>query len=347
MYTPSFSITNTILKHIGTIEAAKEVIEDAPLLPLWEKRFREDAIIRTAHHGTHIEGNKLDLSQAKEVLQGNDVVGRPRDVQEVINYRMVLDLLESEVERKVGKVTEQLIRKIHKIVVKKILDDDQSGEYRSKHVVIRNSETGEITFKPPAPAEVPFLMREFVYWLNKTTEDDMHPVLKAAVAHHEFVRIHPFIDGNGRVGRATATLVMYIGGYDIRRFFSLEEYYDKDAESYYSALQKASGGNLTAWLEYFTLGVAMEFDRIKKRIHKLSKDTYLKEKLGGKQVFITDRQTAIIEYIQSIGYLQNKSFGELMKDVSEDTVLRDLKDLIDKGIIKKVGKTKAARYEMV
>lgn len=347
MFDPHFSISNKVLKNIGAIEAAREVIDDSPLLPLWEKKFREDAIIRTAHHGTHIEGNKLNLSEAKDVLNGKDIIGRSRDVQEVINYRKVLDVIEDELDRKVSKMTEALIKKIHRIVVHKILPEEQSGEYRTKQVVIRNSETGEITFRPPLPSEVPMLMHDFIYWINKTEEDDLHPVLKAGIAHYEFVRIHPFIDGNGRVGRATATLVLYLGGYDIRRFFSLEEYYDKDAVSYYESLGKAAEGDLTPWLEYFTLGVAIEFNRIKERIHRMSKDTYLKEKLGGKQVFITDRQTQIIEYIQSIGYLQNKSFGQAFKDVSEDTVLRDLKDLIDKGIVKKVGKTKAARYEMV
>ena len=95
------------------------------------------------------------------------------------------------------------------------------------------------------------------------------------------------------------------------------------------------------------LGVAIEFERIKKKILKLSKDTYLKEKLGGKQVFLSERQTKIIEYIQSIGYLQNQMFGDVVDDVSEDTVLRDITDLIEKGIVKKVGKTKASRYVMV
>jgi predicted HTH transcriptional regulator len=73
----------------------------------------------------------------------------------------------------------------------------------------------------------------------------------------------------------------------------------------------------------------------------------LKEKLGGKQVYLSERQTKIIEYIQSIGYLQNQMFGEVADDVSEDTVLRDLTDLMEKGIVKKVGKTKASRYVMV
>lgn len=346
MYDPHYTITNNILKNIGIIEAAREVIADAPLLPLWEKRFRDDAVIRTAHHGTHIEGNRLNLSEAQDVLLGKDVVGRARDVQEVINYRRTLQVIEEESRKDLQRITEGTIKKLHKSVVDGILLPEQIGEYRTKQVVIKNSETGEVTFRPSPPVEVPFLMREFLYWINKS-DTDIHPILKAAIAHHELVRIHPFIDGNGRVGRALSTLILFLEKYDIRQFFSLEEYYDKDAVTYYEHLQKANAGDMTAWLEYFVLGVAIEFERIKKKILKLSKDTYLKEKLGGRQVFLSERQTKIIEYIQSIGYMQNQMFGEVVDDVSEDTVLRDLTDLIEKGIVKKVGKTKASRYVMV
>ena len=104
---------------------------------------------------------------------------------------------------------------------------------------------------------------------------------------------------------------------------------------------------MTSWLEYFTQGVAIEFERVRKKVLKLSKDTYLKQKLGGKQIFLTERQVKIIEYIQSIGYLQNQNFSDVITDVSEDTILRDIQELITYGIIKKVGKTKAARYIMV
>jgi len=347
MFNPQYTITNKILKNIGAIEAAREVIMDAPLLPLWEKEFKEDAIIRTAHHGTHVEGNKLGFTEAKDVLLGKEVIGRPRDIQEIINYRKVLRLIDEEAKRKIEKITEELVKKIHRVVVNKILPSEEAGKYRVKEVVVRNSETGEVTFRPPAAIELPFLMREFLYWLNKISPEDVHPVLKASIAHHELVRIHPFIDGNGRVARVVATLILFLGDYDIRQFFSLEEYYDKDAVTYYENLKKASEGDLTAWLEYFTLGVAIEFDRIKNKVLKLSKDTYLKEKLGGKQVFLSERQVKIVEYIQSVGYLQNQTFKDLFPDISEDTVLRDLTDLIQKGIIKKIGKTKAARYTMV
>lgn len=347
MFTPSFSISNKILTAISKIEAAEEVIRHAPVLPLWEKQFKEDAVIRSVYHGTHIEGNMLHKEEAKDVLMGKDVVARARDIQEIINYRRVIEVIDEEVKKKIEKITEPLIQKIHGIIVHKILPPEQAGEYRLKQVIIRNSQTGEITFTPPPPIQVPFLMREFCYWMNSVGKDDMHPIIKAGIAHHEFVRIHPFIDGNGRVSRSLATLILLLGGYDIRRFFSLEEYYDRDALLYYENLQKASDGNMTGWLEYFTYGASVEFDKIKEKILKLSKDAKMKERFGGQQIYLTERQMKIVEYIQEIGFLQNKAFGSVFDDVSEDTVLRDVQDLIKKGLIKKVGSTKGARYVVV
>ena len=347
MFIPSYTITNRILNCIAKIEAAEEVIKHSPLLPLWEKQFKEDAIVRSAYHGTHIEGNKLAKDEAKDVLLGKDVIGRPRDIQEIINYRKVIEFIDEEANKKIEKITELIIKKVHRIIVYKILSPDESGEYRLKQVVVRNSETGEVTFRPSPPLEVPFLMREFLYWVNREDKDQIHPVIKAGIAHHQLVGIHPFIDGNGRVARILATLILLLGGYDIRRFFSLEEYYDKDAITYYQNLQKASSGDLTPWLEYFTFGASVEFEKVKEKILKLSKDVKLKEKFGGKQIYLTDRQIKIISYLQDAGYLQNKLFNTIFSDVSEDTVLRDLQDLIRKGLIKKVGSTKSARYEMV
>lgn len=347
MFLPSYTITHKILTNIAKIEAAEELIKHAPLLPLWEKKFKEDAIVRAVYHGTHLEGNLLNKEDAKDVLLGKEVIGRPRDIQEIINYRKVIEFIDEEAKRKIDKITEQLIKKLHRIIVDRILSPEQAGEYRTKQVIIRNSQTGEVTFRPPPPLEVPFLMRDFIYWLNRENQNNLHPVLKAGIAHHELVRIHPFIDGNGRVARVLATLILLLGGYDIRRFFSLEEYYDRDAAAYYENLQKASAGDLTAWLEYFTYGAAVEFEKIKEKVLKLSKDAKLKERFGGQQIYLTERQMKIIEYIQEVGYLQNQSFPDLFPDISEDTILRDIKYLIEKGLLKKIGSTKAARYVML
>ena len=282
--------------------------------------------------------------EAKEVLMGKTIAARPRDIQEIINYRKVVKLIDDEATRKIDKITEQLILKVHRITTEKTISQEQVGIYRLKQVVIRNSATGEITFKPPTPLEVPFLMKEFVYWINKDETRNIHSILKAGIVHHEFVRIHPFIDGNGRVGRVLASLVLLLGGYDIRRFFSLEEYFDKDAISYYEHLQKATAGDLTTWLEYFSFGASVEFTRIKEKIQKISKDVKLKNKMGGQQIFLTERQIKIIEYMQEVGYLQNKAFKTIFPDISEDSVLRDVQDLVKKNLIKKIGSTKSARY---
>jgi len=342
MYNPVFSINNKILKNIGSIEAAREVIENAPLLPYWEKKFQDEAMIRTTHYGTHIEGNELSLLQVQKVLDGERIVARDRDVQEVINYRKVLDYIEKGIEEKIDEGT---ILDLHKIVIKNVLPDEEAGVWRQKEVVIRNSITGDVAFRPPKAVEVPWQMKDLVIFIQDT--GDLHPVLKGGIVHYEFVRIHPFLDGNGRVGRALSMLMMYKLGYDIRHFFSLEEHFDRDPERYYEALQSVErkNGDQTEWLAYFTECLAVELSKIKERIESISIDTNLKKKLGG-PVMLTERQLKIIEYIQANGYIENNAYNSLFPMVSEDTVLREVQDLVKKGLLKKQGVTKGVKYVM-
>lgn len=343
MYSPQFSITNKILKNIGIIEAAREVIENAPLVPAWEAKFREEALVRTVHHGTHIEGNELNYTEAGRVLSGAKIVGRERDIQEVLNYRNVLKFIEDYQNPEIG---EEALKHIHELTVYRILTPEAIGDYRKTQVVVKNSQTGEITFRPPPAIEVPFLLQSFFGWLNATGADSLHPCLSAGITHYELVRVHPFLDGNGRVARATALLVLFKNGYDVKRFFSLEEHYDRDPIHYYEALQEVARheGNLTNWLEYFTEGLSIELTRVKEKVKSLSTDLKLKKSLGGQQLSLSERQIKIVEYIQENGFLQNKAFFELFPMISEDTVLRELKDLITKGILRKEGSTKGVRY---
>ncbi|MBI2036177.1 Fic family protein [Candidatus Microgenomates bacterium] len=354
MYSPRFTITNEILTNIGTIEAAREVIDHAPLLPYYEKQFQEEALVRTVHHGTHIEGNELDLAQAEKVLLGQNVVARVRDIQEVINYRRVMEYLnKSQISHSTSsgqanlksQIDEDMIKEIHRMTVERILDASQCGVYRSTQVVVRNSQTGNVSFRPPTAVEVVYQMADFVHWLAGEGAAEVHPVLKAGIVHYEIVRIHPFLDGNGRVARSLSTLVLFKEGYDIRRFFSIEEYFDNNASDYYKALQSVEeeDGDLTKWLSYFTHGLAIELTKVKEKVQRLSVDIKLKDKLG-QQVILTERQIKIIEYMQKTGYLQNKAFETLFPMVSEDTILRELQELVKRGIIRKQGVTKAAKY---
>lgn len=346
MYTPNFTISNKILKHIGIIESAREVIENAPLVPAWEAKFREEALVRTVHHGTHIEGNELNFTEAEKVLAGAKVMGRERDIQEVLNYRSVLKFIE---EYDNNEISQEALKHVHTLTVNRILPDDVVGEYRRTQVVVKNSQTGEITFRPPPAVEIPFLLEAFLRWFNGAKPEDINTVLKAGIMHYELVRIHPFLDGNGRVARAAATLALFKEGYDIKRFFSLEEYFDREPLAYYEALQSVgrAGGNLTNWLEYFTEGLAIELTRIKEKVKSLSTDLKIKKSLGGQQMALSERQIKLVEFIQENGFLQNKAFFELFPMISEDTVLREIKDLIKKGILKKEGSTKGVKYVLI
>ena len=351
MYTPRYHITNKILKYIGIIETSKHVIDTAALLPYYEKKFQDEAMVRSVYHGTHLEGNELNLTQAEKVMLGQDVTARERDVQEVINYREVMEYIgemapNGEERRQI--INEAFIKALHKLTVKRMLTDERAGKFRDTQVVIKNSQTQQVSFRPPPASEIEQLIRSLVEFVNDESEE-LHSVLKAGLVHFEFVRIHPFVDGNGRVGRALTTAILFQEGYDIRRFFSLEEYYDRDAARYYQALQSVefNQGDVTEWLEYFVEGLAIELSKIKDKVEQISRDIKLKDKLGGKPLMLTDRQLKIIEYIQSIGFLQNNAFKSLFPFVSEDTVLNELKVLIQSGLIKKHGSTKAAKYILV
>jgi Fic family protein len=351
VYTPKFTISPKLLRDIGLIEGAKAVIAGAALLPAWEAKFKEDAKLRAVHYGTHVEGNELNLEEVKKVMEGREVVARERDIKEVINYRKVLEYLEQSIKQKAESrkiYTEETLKQLHKLAVAGIVPENEIGKYRQVAVVLRDVLTGEIVHRPVPAIEVAYQMEDFFDWLNDPGTKDFHPIIKAGITHYAIVNIHPFTEGNGRVSRALATLIMLAEGFDIRRLFSLEEYYDKNVAGYYFAIKTADQNadhDLTSWLEYFVEGVAIEFNKVKEKVQHLSLDLKLKAK-AGQQIFLNERQIKLVEWIENVGYLSNQQFRDILPMVSEDTVLRDLKDLMGKKIIKKRGKTKAARYEM-
>lgn len=355
MLVPKYTITNPILKNIGIIDASREVIINAPLIPAWEAKFRKEAIERTVHHGTHLEGNQLTNEEVKDVLDGKEILARDRDVQEIINYRNVLKFIDQIAEQmKQAKnyfLTLDGLLEIHRITTDRILPSQSCGKFRLSQVVIKNAKTGQISYTPPPAAEVPFLIEDLINWINDEETKEMHPVIKAGIIHYEISRIHPFSDGNGRTGRATATLIMFLDGYDIRKFFSLEEYFDENPMDYYLTLQSVSNQlvldtherDLTPWLEYFVKGVAIELNRVKEKVKRVSTDARIKNKLGA-QVELNERQMMIMEFLHRHGSMQNKDFRKIFPDFSDDTVLREMKFLKKKGLVKKVGGTKKARY---
>jgi Fic family protein len=372
MFSPIFSINNSILKNIGAIEAAKAIIDEAPLIPAYEKQFQQDAIVRTVHFGTRIEGNDLTFQEVAKLVEGHQVTATERDIQEVINYRNVVTYLEElwnlyqtnmplPEEKTIPNFdasghrpffySETIVKKIHELTTIKIIPDSELGKYRHQQVVLKNTRTGEIAHRPPPAIEVPYLITDLIEWMNQTEPREIHPAIRSAISQYVLVAIHPFIEGNGRISRAFAMLPLYVEGYDIRHLFSMEEYFDRNAESYYNTIQETHQlssdifkRDLTKWINYFTEALAIELTRVKEKVQSLSRDLKFKQKLGNKQVHLTERQIKLVEYMQQFGGLRMPDAKSLLPMVSDDTIWRDLKKLIDDKVCDKRGSTKGAYY---
>lgn len=372
VFTPVFTINNRLLKTISQIEAAKAIIDEAALVPAYEKQFQQEAMVRTVHFGTRIEGNDLTMQEVAKLVDGRDINAGERDIQEVINYRNVVAYLEelwslydagmplpeektqSDLDTNNQRpffYSETIIKRLHELTTDKVIPPDQIGHYRHQQVVLKNTRTGEVAHRPPPAIEVPYLIEDFIDWINSKEAREIHPTIKAAIALYILVAIHPFIEGNGRVSRAFSLLSLYAEGYDIRRLFSLEEHFDRNIEDYYSTIQKTHETNgdifkrdLTAWIEYYTLSLGIELDRLKERVKTLSRDLKLKQKLGGKQIQLTERQVKLIEFMQQFGGLRMPDAKQILPMVSDDTIWRDLKKLVEDKVIEKRGSTKGAFY---
>ncbi len=363
MFKPNLDISSNLLTYVSAIESAKALIDHSPLVPAWEAKFKKDAMARTIHFGTKIEGNDLTQEQAQKVVRLDTVddpeeaakrtgiIARERDVQEVINYRNVVKWIdEQDPELSADLCSEDTLKDLHSLTMQNLLVDDEIGQYRRKQVIVRGAgdHSGQVVFRPPVSVEVPYLIEDFFAWLTSPEAKKLHPIFRAAITHYQMVYIHPFIEGNGRTARAMATLVLYATGYDFKRFFSLEEYFDTDVESYYSALQSVQqneDADMTYWLEYFCYGLAVEVEKVKEKVLKLSKDLKMKRDLG-RQVALSERQIVILELLQEQGKITSGDAQEMLPNVSVDTILRDLKDLIEKNVVEKQGVTKGVTYSL-
>lgn len=345
MFKPKFKYTNKIVKLLTKISASRETILNSPLIPKWNITLRQEAIIHSAHSSTSIEGNRLSLEQVSELARGREITAARKDKQEVLNYLDVLRNMKNLIKE--NFITEIDILNIHRMVTKNTLDNlEDCGVYRNRYVVVANRFTGEVFFRPPQNQEVPGLVKNLLSWMNSKESKELDPVIEAGIVHYEFVRIHPFVDGNGRTARVLAALILYLRGFDTNQFFCLDDYYDSDRPAYYKALQsvKPDTLDLTNWLEYFTEGVNISTEAVKERVVRLSSKRMRKAK--GRQIALTERQMRIIEFINQNGKITNRDVREMFK-LSNRAALDEINKLLELQALKSQGKGRALHYIML
>jgi len=330
---PQFTITNAITRDLTMIERARGFLDAATLSDEWVKRMSQRALLLEAHHTTHIEGTQLTLEQSQAVWEGRDVKdANTDDVRELLNYRDAFQLV-SEYLSSGLPITEILIRSIHQKLVDGVRGEEgKPGAYRLVQNYVVSGKTGKPVYTPPPPEAVPGMMQDFVTWLQ--AESDIHPVLTAGIAQFELVHIHPFVDGNGRTSRLLSTLCMYRTGYDFKRLFTISEYYDRDRQAFYRAIQNVrdQGMDLTGWLEFFTHGLATQLDEVKAKGERVIRVDVL-----ARQHNLNERQTLAIEHLFEHQRLTISELEFLCPGTARRSLQRDMKDLLGKKLIEEAG----------
>jgi Fic family protein len=258
-FVPRFSYTGRLVNDLGTIEAARGVIDLVPLPPDASLRLRHDALQRSTRSSTQIEGNPLDAAAVRQAIAAGARAGGAAE-QEVRNYWRGLDQVEEHGARG-NPLTESFIRQLHRIVIVRGAGRrGRASAYRTTECPVVDTVTRAIDYAPPQPQDVPALVEDLVVWVRSGQAATVPVPIRAGIIDHRFLSIHPFDDGNGRTGRLLATAELWRSGYRMRGFLSFDEYFSADRARYYASLQMGLPVNFydgrhnpdhTPWLEYF------------------------------------------------------------------------------------------------
>jgi len=330
-FQPQFTITPSLLTRIEVIAGLRERILAATVQVPWIPALQKDTRLRNAHSSTAIEGNPLTLEQVRAVEEGRELTGvTDRAKREVLNYFAGLRFIEKSVKK--SRLTHEDMLKLHKVIAADVMDQGTAGRYRTIRVRVGR-------FVPPPPEDVSGLMFELLEWWNKESSKQSS-VISSAIVHHRFESIHPFADGNGRMGRALALWELYRRGFDTHHIFSVDEFYWEDRPRYYTALDavRQQGGDLTSWLEYAAEGLHVTLEQVWTRVQRLSAVSGRKKKL-----VLRPKQEQVLQMLRDHKSMTPQEIWDGI-GVSKQGALDLLRPLMKAGLVKRVGTRKSGRY---
>ncbi len=223
---PPFNITNSMLTYVAQISEKLGMISSIHELDS-HPRLRRDNRIRSIHSSLKIEANSLSLGQVADVLNGRPVIGEAREIQEVKNACAAYDMLPD-----INPYSLKDLKKVHGVMTRHLLEE--SGTFRQGEEGVFQGNT--CIFMAPPAQRVPELMRQLFAWMRRADKEGLvHPLILSAVFHYEFVFIHPFADGNGRMARLwhTALLAKWK---PVFAYIPIESQIEKFQEGYYEAI---------------------------------------------------------------------------------------------------------------
>ncbi|OGK19653.1 hypothetical protein A3D80_01960 [Candidatus Roizmanbacteria bacterium RIFCSPHIGHO2_02_FULL_40_13b] len=320
---PTYTIRPELSSILSKIDQIRSVLSSQEIPQDTKKRFRQKSILKSSLFSARIEGNPLTIQD----LTNSSDEEKKREVFNIIESVRYLDGL---------KVVNQLellevVKKLHLHVLNKL--DNEAGHFRTEVSAIFN-QAGVAVYMPPPPEKIPVLLEQLISFIVSSKEV---PLIKAFITHLVFEKIHPFIDGNGRVGRLLIYFVLKYSNYDFGFYIPFEEYLDEHKEEYYYYLD--IGMNDADSYLLFMAGVFLEqCTRIQASIAV--------EASPIDQINLPLRQEELYFIIKEHRQVSFDFIRRRFLKVPTRTLRYDLKKLVEKNYILKIGKTKGSWYKI-
>ncbi|MDP2303968.1 MAG: Fic family protein [Ignavibacteria bacterium] len=340
-YIESISITHNVLQTvrlIGEYKGKQDLFKEQS--PQLLETLKQTAIIQSIESSNRIEGISAPLERIKAIA-ANKTTPTNRSEQEIAGYRNVLNTIHSSFEH--IPVTSNIVLQFHRDIY--ALSAMPGGNYKATEneiAEIHPDGSKIVRFKPLSAFETPTAMDKLHTLFNSELDkSQLEPLLIIATYVFDFLCIHPFNDGNGRMSRLLSLLLLYKSGYEVGRFISLEKLIEDNKESYYDALNKSSQGwheskhNLVPWWEYF-LGILLKaYKDFENRVGLISSAR------GGKTSLVFD----ILKSIQ--GEFTVKDIQNLCPGVSLDMIRKILRDERKNGKLKCTEMGRDSRWKKI
>lgn len=308
------------------------------------KELRKIATIESIGSSTRIEGAKLTDEEVEKLLKSVKISKlQSRDEQEVVGYYEALEIiLENYTDI---EISERYIHQLHGILLKHShKDQTHKGRYKnlSNQVVANNPDgTQRTIFRTTEPHLTPSEMQDLIEWVNlRLKKKDMHPLMMVATFVYEFLSIHPYQDGNGRLSRLLTSMLLMRQDYKFTQYVSFENVIEKRKDEYYKALMEGQKNRykenerIDLWILFFLESLIMLTKRLEAKY-----ETYNKLKF-----ILNDRQQQIIEFIKEHKTIKVSDVEQAMPNQSRNTLKKDLAFLVKEGMIFKTGERKGTQY---
>lgn len=335
MFKPQYRITDYFIQCCEKTAAQTAFIQRADLeIPLQISLERE-VVNRSVHSSTAIEGNRLSFDQVVALAANKNVVAKGDQQKEVNNCIQTVRWM---LDNRGKKMTEARLLKLHQMMTRELLTTKGCGKYRSVQNYVIDAK-GIVIFTPPSPKKVFQRMKDLFDWAKGF--QDIHPVVRSAIFHHEFVTIHPFTDGNGRAARAAGQWLLFEKGYDPLHTLGLDDFFAGDRKRYYDMIQQARDldGDYTYWIDYIAEGM---FDSVTNVAGRIKSAKYSGKKI---RMVLTPKQEELLRLIDEYGVLGSAQICEHM-NINRARVNQLIAPLVKAGIVIKEGTTRAVKYSL-